>query len=106
MLKPIFIWHDKVLVKIKPEDVLCLSTEKNYTRIYLANKSFYMVRSTLSNALKKLPPDIFIKIHRAFAASVYHIDGIYKDHLVVADEPIPIGKQYYKSLIGKLNIIE
>ena len=106
MLKPFFVWQNKALKKINPEDVICLSTEGNYTRIYLADKTFYMVRSTLSGALKKLPPDMFIKIHRSFAASVFHIDSIYKDHLLVGDEPIPIAKQYYKSLIDRLNIIE
>ena len=106
MLKPFFVWQNKMLKKINPEDVICLWTEGNYTKIYLVDKSYYMVRSTLSGALKKLPPDIFIKIHRSFAASVYHIDVINKDHLLVRDEPIPVGKQYYKSLIEKLNIIE
>ena len=106
MLKPFFVRHNKVLRKINPEDVMCLSTEGNYTRIFLANKTYYMVRSSLSGALKKLPPDIFIKIHRSYVASVYHIDGIHKDHLLVGDEPLPIAKQYYKSLIDRLNIIE
>ncbi len=106
MQKPFFVREDKMLKKINPDDVICLSTEGNYTRIFLADKTFYMVRSTLSGALKKLPPGIFIKIHRSFVASVFHIDSIYKDHLLVGDEPIPIAKQYYKSLIDRLNIIE
>lgn len=106
MMIPFFVWQNRVLKKINPEDVICLYTEKNYTRIFLKNKTYYMVRSTLSSALKKLPPDIFIKIHRSFAASVYYIDSIEKDHLQVGNESIPIAKQYYKSLLAKLNIIE
>lgn len=106
MQKPFFVWQNKELKKINPEDVICLSTVGNYTRIYLADKTFYMVRSSLSGALKKLPPDVFIKIHRSIVASVYYIDSITKDHLLVGDEPVPIGKQYYKSLIDRLNIIE
>src|SRR5258706_15950723 len=106
MLKPIFIRQDKLLKKINPEEVICIFTEENYTRIFLANKTYYMVRSSLSNALKKLPPGMFIKIHRSFAASVYHIDSIDRDHLLVGDEPLPIAKQYYRSLLDKLNIIE
>lgn len=65
-----------------------------------------MVRSTLSSALKKLPPDIFIKIHRAFVIPLFYIDNIDKDHFKAGKNPVPIGKQYYKSLIDKLNIIE
>ena len=106
MLKPLFVWQNKELVRINPEDVICLSTERNYTRIYLADKTFYMARSSLSATLKKLPRDMFIKIHRSFVASVYHINRIHKDHLLVTDEPLPIGRQYYDSLLTKLNIIE
>jgi DNA-binding LytR/AlgR family response regulator len=106
MLKPFFVWQDKELKKINPEDLICLSTEGNYTRIYLANKTFYLVRSSLSATVKKLPPGIFIKIHRSFVASVYHISSIHKEYLVVVDEAIPIAKRYYKSVLAKLNIIE
>ena len=106
MLNSFFVWHNKVLRKINPEDVICLATEKNYTRIYLADKTFFLVRSTLSGALSKLPADMFIKIHRSFAASLCHIDGIDKDHLLVKGGALPISRRYYKSLIAKLNIIE
>ena len=106
MLKPFFVRENKVLKKINPGDVICLSTEGNYTRIFLVDKTYYMLRSTLSGALKKLPPDMFIKIHRSYIASIYHIDDIHKDHLLIGGESVPIAKQYYKSLIDKLNVIE
>ena len=105
-MKPIFVWQNKMLKKINPEKVICLCADGNYTRIIMADKTYYLVRASLSNVLKKLPPEIFIKVHRSLAASVYYIDGIYRDHLLVDGEPIPIGKQYYQSLIDKLNIIE
>jgi DNA-binding LytR/AlgR family response regulator len=87
MLKPIFIRDDKALRKIHPEEVLCLSTEKNYTRIFLTDDTYYMVRSTLTSALKKLPSDIFIKIHRSYVASLLHIEDIYKDHVIIRGKP-------------------
>ena len=65
-----------------------------------------MVRSTLSGALSKLPPEIFIKIHRSLAASIYFIEAIDKNQLIVGGEPIPISKQYYGSILEQLNIIE
>ena len=105
MLRPFFVWKDRKLHSIDPGKVLFLNTEGNYTRIYLAN-SFYMVRSSLSNALKKLPPDMFIKVHRSYVISIYHIDNISRDYLVINEVAIPIAKQYYKPLIEKLNIID
>lgn len=49
---------------------------------------------------------MFIKIHRSVVVNVYYIDVIEKDHLVIDGESLPIGRQYYPSLINKLKIIE
>jgi DNA-binding LytR/AlgR family response regulator len=106
MMTPFFVWQNRILKKIHPEDVVALDTEGNYTRILLSNNTHYMVRSTLSNALKKLPPDIFFKVHRSTAVSVYHIDKIHRDHLITGRVSLPIGKQYYQALLERLNIIE
>ena len=105
-MKPFFIRHNKLLIRIFPDDVMCLSTVKNYTRIHLQDKTYFMVRSTLSSALKKLPQDRFIKVHRSFAANIYFIDSIDKDHIVVNDRAMPVGRQYYKGLVGRLDVIE
>lgn len=106
MLNPFFVWQNKVLKRIDPGQVMCLYTEGNYTKIFLSDKTYYMVRSSLSGALKKLPPEMFIKIHRSIVASIYFIDDIAKDHLIIDGESIPIGRQYYKTAIRQLNIIE
>lgn len=106
MLTPFFVWQNKVLKSVSPEDVILLETVGNYTKIVLSNKSYYQVRSSLSAALKKLPPDMFIKTHRSYAASIHFIDDVARDHLIVSGEAIPIARQYYKPVINRLNIIE
>jgi DNA-binding LytR/AlgR family response regulator len=106
MLKPFFVWHNKVLKSISPEDVMCLETEGNYTKIVLSDKTYYHVRSSLASALKKLPPEMFIKTHRSYAVSIYFIDDIAKDHLTVGGIPIPLARQYYRTVIEQLNVIK
>jgi two-component system response regulator LytT len=107
MLKPFFVRYNKVLKRIDPEKVICLSTERNYTRIYLTDKIYYMVRTSLSAAVKKLPQDMFIRIDRSLVVSIYFIDDIARDHLILAgEESVNIGKQYYRTVIKRLNIIE
>ncbi|MBZ5856853.1 LytR/AlgR family response regulator transcription factor [Flavihumibacter profundi] len=105
MLKPIFIWQDKILKKVDPLEVTFLITEGNYTKICFTDKTCYLVRSTLSGAMKKLPPDIFIQTHRSYAVSVFFIDHIAKDHLIIGDIAIPISRQYYERVIEQLQII-
>jgi|SRR5688572_11557359 DNA-binding LytR/AlgR family response regulator len=106
MLKPFFIWHNGVLKRVNPEEVMCLVAVKNYTKIYFSDKTHCMARSSLSGALKKLPPEIFIKIHRSCVVSIYFIDNIARDHLTIGKETIPIGRRYYESFIKQLNVIE
>ena len=105
MLKPIFVWQDKLLRKVDLLEVAFLVTEKNYTRICFPDETCFMVRSSLTVALKKFPPDIFIRTHRAYAVSVFHIDNIAKDHLQVGTIGVPISKPYYDALIEQLAII-
>jgi DNA-binding LytR/AlgR family response regulator len=105
MLKPFFVWQNKVLKRVDPGQVMCLATDGNYTKIFLSDRTYYLVRTSLSGALKKLPPEMFIKIHRSLVASIYFIDDIARDHLIIGGETIPIGQKYYKTAIERLNII-
>jgi DNA-binding LytR/AlgR family response regulator len=106
MMKPIFIWQkQKPIKRIDPEKVLYLATKGNYTRLYFPDKSFLIVRSSLFAALKKLPEGMFIRINDSMAVSVYHIDDIRRDYLVLAGESRTIGKPYYSSVLKQLNVI-
>jgi DNA-binding LytR/AlgR family response regulator len=106
MFYPFFIWHKKKLVKIFPETVLLLETWGNYTKIFLSNDQNYLIRSSLSTTLKNLPQEIFIQVHRNYIVSILFIDNITTEDLVIGETPIPIGKNFYKPLMEKLNVIK
>ena len=106
MLKPFFIWDNRILVQINPDHVVCLQVEGNYTRICLADDKSHLVRCTLTSALKKLTPGLFLKVHRGFAASIYYIDKIHHDMLVIGTSKFPIAKKYRASLLKKINILK
>jgi DNA-binding LytR/AlgR family response regulator len=106
MQVPFFVRYNRVLKRIDPSEVICLFTEGNYTKIFLTNDRTYMVRSTLSDALEKLPKDTFIQINRSAGVSIYFIDDIKRNDLVVGGLSMPITKKYIKSTMAKLNIIE
>ena len=107
MQVPFFVrLKNMVLKKINPEEVICLHTEGNYTKIFLINDIYYLIRSTLSGALKKLPKDNFIRINRSTVVSIYFINQINKDQMIVDGVAIPISKEYFASALEKLTIIE
>jgi DNA-binding LytR/AlgR family response regulator len=106
MLKPFFVWQDKVLKSLSPEDVICLRAEGNYTKIFLTNKRTCLVRSSITGALKKLPPEMFIRTHRTYGVSIYFIESVAKDHVIIRGQSVPVSKLYYPRIIEKLNVID
>jgi DNA-binding LytR/AlgR family response regulator len=111
MLEPFFVKtfvkNEKILKKVDPMQVAGLSTVKNYTKIILIDDTAYMVRMSLANALKKFPPDMFVKIDRAIVVSKYAIDYITRDHLIICgNTELTIARKYYRYVAAGLNIIE
>ena len=103
---PVFVWQNRELIRINPEEIVCLQAEKNYVWFHLVGKKSYMVRTTMESALEKLPPDIFLRMHRSFAVSVLFIKTVHNDHADVGGSSLPIGKKYYKALINKLTVVD
>ena len=81
-------------------------TDKNYTTIYLIDGGAYTVRTSLVNALVNFPPGMFIRIDRAEVVSVFHIDNIAKDHLIMNGKTVSIARPYFKYVVAGINIIE
>ena|ERR1700676_4766223 len=110
MMDPFFIRtvikKEKVLKRVDPLQVARLSTVKNYTKIILTDETFYTVRTSLVNALKNFPPEMFIKIDRAEVVSIFYIDNIAKDHLIMNGKTVSIARSYYKYVVAGINIIE
>jgi DNA-binding LytR/AlgR family response regulator len=110
MLEPFFIRtvvkKEKVLKRVDPMQVARLSTVKNYTKITLTDDTFYSVRTSLVNALKNFPPEMFVKIDRAEVVSIFYIDNIAKDHLIMNGKTVSIARSYYKYVVAGINLIE
>ena len=110
MLEPFFIRTDvkkeKVLKRVDPMQVARLRTVKNYTKIFLIDDTVYTVRTSLVNAMKNFPPEMFVKIDRAEVVSIFFIDEIAKDHLIMNGKTVSIARSYYKYVAAGIKIIE
>ena len=110
MVMPFFIRtevkKERILKKVDPLQVARLSALKNYTTIRLIDGREYTVRTSLVKALRNFPPGMFVKIDRADVVSVFCIDEIAKDHLIMDGKTVTIARSYYKYVAAGLNIIE
>lgn len=105
MREPFFVKIDNCLYNIRPEEVTYLESKENYVHIHFRKDNSIIVRSTLTDALNKLPEDMFIKVHRSYAVSVYVMDRIEKYNLVVGKKSIPIGRNQYYNVLKQLTIL-
>jgi two-component system, LytTR family, response regulator len=100
----IFVRANSVLNRVKLSDILYIQALGDYVNIYVPGKR-YMVHSTLKSMEERLPPDKFFRLHRSYLIGVDHIDVIEEGTAYVEKNAIPIGEQYKKELLKKLNLL-
>lgn len=83
--------------KISIQDIVYLEAMKDYTKVVTAAKQ-YLVLTTLNGITEKLPPDIFVRIHRSYVVNRKKIDAIQKNKINIQSEILPIGKLYKHAL--------
>lgn len=83
--------------KIPVHDIVYLEAMRDYTRIITFKKQ-YLVLSTLNGIVEKLPPEIFVRIHRSYVVNRNKVGGIQKNKINIQSHELPIGKLYKHSL--------
>lgn len=100
----IFVRSNSVLNKIRLTDILYIQALGDYVNIYVPGKRF-MVHATLKSMEEKLPPNKFYRLHRSYLIAVDHIDVIEEGTAYVDKHAIPIGEQYKRELLNRLNLL-
>ncbi|MEG1238984.1 MAG: LytTR family DNA-binding domain-containing protein [Flavobacterium sp.] len=95
---------------IKLEDVLFCKADDNYCEIYINNdKTKHILSKTLGDLEKKLPEQLFQRVHRSFIVNMSHVSYFEKDkNLLVMNQSngtesqrIPVSATY-KDTIRKM----
>lgn len=104
--QPLLLRIDGVMKKVDPDEIMLLETAKNYVKFFSLNGSL-MVRTTLEDALLKLPADQFAQVHRSYVVSVNDINEISPDFLTITgtDWTVPVSRQYYRKFMKRFTII-
>ena len=105
--KIFFLRQDRLLKKINPDEIVYLEASKNYTKLYTADET-YLARITLLEAMKLLPENKFLRVHRSFAVAADHIDVVKRDSLQLATIPVevPVSRMYYAAFTKQFIILD
>ncbi|MDO9186119.1 MAG: LytTR family DNA-binding domain-containing protein [Bacteroidia bacterium] len=100
----IFVRTDSVLIKIKTNEILYIQAMGDYVNIFTTGKRT-TVHITLKGIEEKLPKDLFYRLHRSYLIATDHIDNVEENTAYIGKHPIPIGEQFKKELLKRINLI-
>ena len=100
----IFVRSNSILAKIKLNEIIYIQAFGDYVNIFTADKR-NTVHCTLKSMEEKLPESKFYRLHRSYLVATDHIDTVEDNTAYTGKYLLPIGEQYKKKLLKKLNLI-
>lgn len=89
----IFLKVEKVLVKVKYQDILFIESLKDYIKVF-SKTGDYLVHKSLTGITEELPKNQFLRIHRSFVVALDKIDALEGNSVLLGKKRIPIGRKY------------
>lgn len=93
----IFLRSDKKYIQVGIDHILYLESAGNYVKV-VTNSETVITRDKISELLKTLPENDFVRVHKSFAVAKRHISAIEGNRIFIGQYVVPIGKMY------KLNV--
>lgn len=97
----IFVRYKEKMLKIMLADILYIEADRNYSRIFTANRE-HLLSITLKTIEEKLPVKLFQRIHRSYVINIMHVDEVAEHHVMIAQKPIPLGTGMREQLMQRL----
>ncbi len=102
----IFVRANSILTKIQLTDIIYIQALGDYVNIYTGEKDKrFTIHCTLKSMEEKLPATKFYRLHRSYLVALDHIDTVEDNTAYVGKNYLPIGEQFKKDLLKKLNLV-
>jgi DNA-binding LytR/AlgR family response regulator len=92
------------LIKIDIPSVTLVKAKGDYIVIKTETNT-YTVHTTLKKIEDKLPPDLFLKVHRSFIINTKKIIDIEDNSVLIGKDVIPVSRGNRPELINRLNLL-
>jgi two-component system, LytTR family, response regulator len=83
--------------KVMLEDVLYIESDGNYLHYVLTNRKL-ISRQNMMDALRQLPTNQFVRVHRSYIVATAAIQKISRNELLVNGTTIPVGPSFEEQL--------
>ena len=99
----LFIKEDQVSYQVNLKDILLVEAFGNYLKVHTPKK-VYVTRDTMHDMMRKLPDEIFIRIHKSYIVSLFWISSVSGNRVFINNEEIPVGEMYKLLLKQKMEM--
>jgi DNA-binding LytR/AlgR family response regulator len=100
----IFFNTGKQIICLRLADIMFIESKHPYVHIFCTD-DVWGLRMSLTQLQKKLPPRLFVRIHRSYLVSIAHIT-LYKDRIVhLGNIELPVQNGKVRQFKKALNII-
>ena len=96
-----FVKCDQKLQKINMQEVVYVEAMSNYVVIHTNRKKF-VAYITFKGVEEKLPPDLFVRIHKSYLVSLNAIQTIDPNEVQLENKSLPLSKTYRDEVIQRI----
>ncbi|KXK39231.1 MAG: response regulator transcription factor [Saprospiraceae bacterium] len=101
-----FVKADKKLMKVNFDDILYIEGLKDYV-IIRQESGRIVTLQTMKSLEERLPPGMFIRIHRSYIVNLKRINAIVGNVVEITEsgkvKELPVGKNYRDELLSMIN---
>ena len=98
-----FIKCNGKIEKIFIADVIYIEAMANYVIIHTQQKK-YITYITFSGICKRLPDNLFMRIHKSYMVAVSAIKTIDDDEIITSTVSLPLSKSYKEQVMNKIEL--
>jgi DNA-binding LytR/AlgR family response regulator len=98
----VFVRCERQTVKVFLDEICYLEAQGNYVLI-VTSQTTHKTYLSISEMEEKLPPRLFLRIHRSFLISLAKLEGFNSAQVVVQKKELPIGRHYSEAVSRILN---
>jgi len=91
----LFLKSEYKIRRVNFDDIIYIEGLKDYIKVYLqSEKKTILSLNTIKSLEEKLPPNLFMRIHRSYIINLQKVETIERSTIVFGDKHIPVSEQY------------
>ena len=94
--------NEYALVKVQQADILYVEGVGDYIKIHLKGSKPLLIRMTMKALIEKLPPSLFVRVHRSYIVSLQAISSVRNKTILIGQTEIPISTNYQDDFFTRL----